>query len=47
MLESSGHFIRAKLYAEQRAVEITKLQEILTNQAKEINDLTVENRTLK
>jgi len=47
MLESNGHFVCAKMTAEQRASEVAKLLEAVATHAKENNDLKVENRTLK
>lgn len=47
MLESNGHFLRAKMVAEQRAIEIVRLQEVVSAHAKENNDLKVEVKALK
>ena len=47
MLESNGHFVRARMVAEQRAVEIARLQEMVNTHAKENNDLKVQVETLK
>jgi hypothetical protein len=47
MLEHNGHYLRAKLMAEQQATEIARLQEAISVQAKENNDLKVQNKTLK
>ncbi|KAF8269528.1 hypothetical protein EI94DRAFT_1699444 [Lactarius quietus] len=47
MLENNGHFLQAKLTAEQRAVEIVRLQDVVATHAKENNDLKVEVKMLK
>ncbi|KAI9447367.1 hypothetical protein BJY52DRAFT_1193331 [Lactarius psammicola] len=47
MLEVNGHFVRIKMIADQRAMEIEKLQEVVASKTAENNDLTVEIRTLK
>ena len=47
MLESNRHFLRAKIVAEQRAIEIIRLQEIVSAHAKENNDLKAEVKALK
>ena len=47
MLENIGHFLRARIVAEQRAIELVRLQEVVNTQAKENNDLKVEVKTLK
>jgi cell division protein FtsL len=47
MLENNGHYLQAKIVSEQRAAEITKLQEALTSHVKENNDLKVEVKSLK
>jgi hypothetical protein len=47
MLESSGHYLQAKMVSEQRAMEIARLQEALAAHTKENNDMKVEIRTLK
>ena len=47
MLEHNGHFLRAKMVAEQRAIEIARLQEVANAHARENNDLKVEVRTLR
>jgi hypothetical protein len=47
MLEHNGHYLHAKLMAEQQATEIMRLQEAISVQAKENNDLKVQNKTLK
>lgn len=52
MLETNGHYLRSRLLAEQRSVEIAKYQEVVTVHAKENmvlksenNDLRIENKT--
>jgi hypothetical protein len=47
MLESNGHFLHIKMMAEQQATKIVQLQEALNVQAKENNNLKVQNKTLK
>lgn len=47
MLEHNGHFLRAKMVAEQRAIEIARLQDVVNAHAKENNDLKVKVRTLR
>ena len=47
MLENNGHFLRARIVAEQRAIKLVRLQEVLNTQVKENNDLKVEVKTLK
>jgi hypothetical protein len=47
MLENNGHFLRARMVAEQQAIEIARLQEVLNAHMQENNDLKVEVRTLK
>jgi hypothetical protein len=47
MLENNGHFLRAKMLSEQRAMENTRLQEAISSHVKEINDLKVEVKSLK
>ena len=47
LLESNGHFLRAKMLAEQRASDIMKLQELVAAHVKENNDLKVELSTVK
>ena len=46
-LESNGHFLHTKVISEKRATEIARLQEIITGQTREINNLEVETKTLK
>lgn len=47
MLENNGHYLCAKMMAEQQATEIVQLQEALNVQAKENDNLKVQNKTLK
>jgi hypothetical protein len=47
MLESNGHFLRARMIADQRATEIQRLQEAIASHTRESDDLKVEIRTLK
>lgn len=47
MLESNGHFLWARILAEQRAVEIIRLQEVVNTYKKENDDLKVKVKTLK
>ena len=47
MLESNGHFLRARMLAEQRAVEIVRLQDVVSAHATENNDLKVELKALR
>ena len=47
MLKNNGHFLRARMVAKQRAVEIARLQDVVNAHAKENNDLKVEVRSLR
>ena len=47
MLETNGHFLRVRMVAEQRAIEIIRLQEVVSAHAKENNDLKVEVKALR
>ena len=47
MLESNGHFLQARMVAEQRVIEIVRLQEVISAHAKENNDLKVELEAIK
>ena len=47
MLENNSHFLQARMVADQRAAEITRLQDVVTTQVKENNDLMIKIETLK
>jgi hypothetical protein len=47
MLENNGHLLCARMVTKQRATKIARLQDIVTTQAKENNNLKIEVKTLK
>ena len=47
MLENNSHFLRARMMSEQRAMEITRLQEVVAAHVKENNELKLEVKMLK
>ena len=47
MLESNGHFLRARMVAEQKTLETARLQEVLDTYKKENDNLKIEVKTLK
>lgn len=47
MLKNNGHYLRAKMMAEQQAIEIARLMELIKVHEKDNNNLKVQNKTLK